>query len=499
MAGSSRRSFIAQSAAAAALLAAGLAGGSRARAQAGRRPNILFIMSDDHAAQAIGAYGSQVNETPHIDRLAAEGVRADRIYATNAICTPSRATILTGQYSHMNGVPVFNALEDDRPVVSTALQQAGYWTSMTGKWHLGNAPRGFDHWEILPGQGAYLNPRLYNAQGTATYQGHCTDVVTDIALEALAGRPKDQPFFAMVHHKAPHRNWVPAERHRAAWAGRVVPEPETLFDSYATRSDALRANKQSIARDLNANDTKGEPPAGLVGAERTRWMYQRYMQDYLACVQGVDESVGRLLDWLDAEGLADDTLVIYTSDQGFFLGEKGMYDKRFFYEESARMPFLARWPGSLPAGGLCEALGINVDFAPTFLAAAGAPAPAWMQGRSLLEPLAGRRPADWRRSFYYRYYHDPGDHNTAAHYGLRTESHKVIYYHTLDQWECFDLIRDPHEQRNLVGLSEHRALVANLRAQLAAAKIAVGDTEDRYARREDWPKTSSAGKAPPPR
>ena len=476
---------------------AGVLGTSRAMAAA--RPNILYIMTDDHAAHAISAYGSRINQTPNLDRIASGGMRFDHVYATNSICTPSRATILTGMYSHNNGVPVFNALPDDKPVVSEMLQKAGYWTAMVGKWHLGANPRGFDFWEILPGQGAYIDPVLYNAQGSKSYQGHCTDIVTDIALDALANRPADKPFFAMVHHKAPHRNWIPAERHAAQWKDKVIPEPPTLFDDYAGRADAIRNQKQSIARDLTKTDVKQDPPAGLTGDDLTRWKYQRYMQDYLACVQGVDENVGRLLDWLDKQGLSDNTLVIYTSDQGFFLGDHGLFDKRFMYEESDQMPFLARWPGTIHAGSVCRELGINCDFAPTFLEVAGQPTPPTMQGRSLLGLMEGRKADDWRDSFYYRYYHDPGDHNTAAHYGVRTTTHKLIYFWRLDQWERYDLTQDPEEMHNIYSEPAAQPVAAKLKAELARLKKEVGDTEDRYARNADQPKTSSYVQPPPPR
>jgi arylsulfatase A-like enzyme len=462
-----------------------------AAARPGRRPNILYIMSDDHAAHAISAYGSRVNQTPNIDRIAREGLRFDRVYATNSICTPSRASILTGQYSHINGVPVFNALDPDRPNVAKYLQSAGYYTGMIGKWHLGSDPSGFDCWEILPGQGVYHNPMLYSAERETRYDGHCTDVVTEVALRELDRRPTDRPFFFMVHHKAPHRPWQPAERHIAAWKDRVVPEPPTLFDDYAGRTDAIRENKQSVARDLTPTDLKQKPPSGLQGDELTRWNYQRYMQDYLACVQGVDESVGRLLDWLDARGLAQNTLVIYTSDQGFFLGDHGMYDKRYMYEESDRMPFVARLPGVVRPGTVSSALGINCDFAPTFLDLAGARVPTDMQGRSLAPLLRGQRPRDWRTSFYYRYYHDPGHHNTAAHYGVRTDHHKLIYFWRKDQWECYDLIKDPAELHNIYQEPSAARVVAELKKELARLKDAVGDQANRFAEAVDWPKSTA--------
>jgi arylsulfatase A-like enzyme len=465
--------------AAALVLAAGTASPVRAAA----RPNILFIMSDDHAAHAISAYGSRVNETPHIDRLAREGMRLDDVFVTNSICTPSRASILTGQYSHRNGVPVFNRFDSARTTVATLLQKAGYHTAMIGKWHLGSDPAGFDHWEILPGQGAYDDPVLYTASGEKQYTGrYVTDVITDLAIEALKTRPAEKPFFMMVHHKAPHRPWQPDARHRAEFAGRWIPEPETLWDSYATRTEALHENHQRIADDLTPRDLKGEPPAGLSAEALTRWKYQRFMQDYLATIQSVDDNVGRLLDYLDRSGLARNTIVVYTSDQGFFLGDHGLFDKRFMYEPSLRMPFLIRWPGVIIAGSHSEAMALNVDFAPTFLEAAGVAVPADMQGRSLVPILrgAGRAPADWRTSMYYRYYHDPGDHDTRAHYGVRTTTHKLIHFWKKDQWELFDLVHDPAELHNLYGQPGQEERTRTLKAELLRLKAAVRD-EDQFA------------------
>lgn len=455
------------------------------------RPNILYIMSDDHAAHAISAYGSKLIQTPGIDRLAQEGMRFDHVYATNSICTPSRATVLTGQYSHINGVPVFNAIDPARPTVAKLLQAAGYHTIMLGKWHLGSDPQGFDDWEILPGQGVYHNPKFYTAERETSYQGYVSEIITDLALQRLEKRPQDKPFFAMVHHKAPHRNWEPSERLGKIWRARQLPEPPTLFDDYATRTDAIREQKQSIANDLNRKDLKEDLPAGLTGKDLVRWKYQRYMQDYLACVQSVDESVGKILAWLDAHGLRENTVVLYTSDQGFFLGDHGLFDKRFMYEESDRMPFLVRWPGRIKAGTTCEALGTNCDFAETFLEIAGEKIPADMQGHSLVPLLGGVKPDGWRTSFYYRYYHDPGDHNTAAHYGVRTETHKLIYFWRKNQWECYDLVKDPQELHNIYSDPAAQDIIAKLKVELYRLKKEVGDTEDRYADSKDWPKASS--------
>jgi len=477
-------------------------------AVAAARPNIIFIMSDDHAAQAISAYGSRVNTTPNIDRLGREGLRLDNAFVTNSICTPSRAAILTGQYAHLNGVPVFNRFDSARDTVAKRLQQGGYYTGMVGKWHLGSDPAGFDRWEIFPGQGAYFDPILYTATGEKTYSGrYATDVITDIAIDFLKTRPAARPFFLMLHHKAPHRPWEPDATHRAQFANRWIPEPETLWDSYATRTDALRENQQRVADDLTRRDLKLEPPADLAGAERTqwlgekpvtvtiardgqavtltgealtRWKYQRYMQDYLAVIQAVDDNIGRLLAYLDSSGLAKSTIVIYTSDQGFFLGEHGLFDKRFMYEESLRMPFLVRWPGVIKPGTHSDAMALNVDFAPTFLEAAGLPVPPEMQGRSLVPVLRGQVPRDWRTSMYYRYYHDPGDHNTRAHYGVRTRTHKLVYYWKKDQWELFDLVHDPSEMNNLYGQPGQDELTKSLKAELARLKAAVKD-DDQFA------------------
>jgi len=472
------------------------------------RPNILFIMTDDHAAHAIGAYGSKVNQTPHLDRLAREGALLTNVFATNAICTPSRAAILTGQYSHLNGVTMFNRFDSSRMTVARLLQQGGYHTGMIGKWHLGSDPAGFDRWEILPGQGAYRDPVFYTAAGEKTYTGrYATDVITDLALEFVESRPRDRPFFLMMHHKAPHRPWEPSEAHAAHFADQRIPEPVTFWDSYATRTDALHENQQRVAADLTNRDLKLAPPAALAGPELTKWLaikpdsvttvrdgktvtltgealvrwkYQRYMQDYLATVQSVDDSVGRVLALLDKTGLARNTLVVYTSDQGFFLGDHGLFDKRFMYEESIRMPFLARWPAGIKPGTRSDALALNIDFAPTFLEAAGLTAPADMQGRSLLPVVRGRAPANWRTAMYYRYYHDPGDHNTRAHYGVRTRTHKLIYFWKKDQWELFDLINDPHELHNLYGEPGQAQLTAAMKAELARLKLEARD-DDRMA------------------
>jgi arylsulfatase A-like enzyme len=471
------------------------------------RPNILFIMSDDHAAHAISAYGSRVNRTPNLDRLAQAGVRFQNCFCVNSICSPSRATILTGKYSHLNGVPTFNRFDGSQPTVAKYLQSAGYYTGMIGKWHLGSAPTGFDEWTILPGQGVYFDPAFLDRNGRRAFKGYVTDIITDLAIDFLTHRPREKPFFLMCHHKAPHRPWEPDEKHRALFAAKQIPEPTTLRDDYATRTDAIRECQQKVFGDLTRRDLKLKPPPEPAGTERAAWLnekpsqvtierdgrtetltgealnawkYQRYLQDYLACVQGVDDNVGRLLDWLDQNGLATNTVVIYTSDQGFFLGDHGLYDKRFMYEASIRMPFIVRWPGVAQAGTIQDAMAINTDFAPSFLEIASLPLSKDMQGRSLVPLLKGVHPVDWRTSYYYRYYHDPGDHNTRAHYGIRTTTHKLIYFWKKDQWELYDLVKDPDELHNLYSDQSQKALVRELKAQLYRLKKEVKD-DDQYA------------------
>jgi arylsulfatase A-like enzyme len=444
------------------------------------RPNILFIMTDDHAAHAISAYGSKINKTPHLDKVAGEGIRLDRCFVTNSICTPSRAAILTGKYSHKNGVPVFNRFDGSQQTVAKLLQAAGYHTGMFGKWHLGSDPTGFDRWKILPGQGAYHDPVFYTSSARKKETGYCTDLITDFSIDFLDQRPKDKPFFLMCHQKAPHRNWQPREDKKAKWAKIQVPLPETFDDDYAGKSDAAREATMRVEDHLTPNDVKEKPPEGLSGRDLKIWKYQRYMQDYLACVESVDDNIGRLMDYLDKQGLRDNTLVIYTSDQGFFLGDHGWYDKRFMYEESLRMPFLARWPGKVKPGTTSGDMVLNVDFAPTFLAAAGLPVPADMQGKNALGVLAGNTPAGWRTDMYYRYYHYPADHRVQPHIGVRTLTHKLIHFNKIDQWELYDLTVDPREKRNLISEPGQQAKVAELKSRLMALKKELGD-EDQFA------------------
>jgi arylsulfatase A-like enzyme len=487
---------------------------------AAERPNIIFIFSDDHAQHAISAYGSKVNQTPHLDRLAKDGARFVNSFVTNSICTPSRATLLTGQYSHLNGVPVFNRFDGNRDNAAKHLQAGGYHTGMIGKWHLGSDPTGFDRWIVLPGQGAYWNPTFLVPGKKVNIEGHCTDITTDLGIEFLETRPKDKPFFLMLHQKAPHRAWEPDERNKARFQNAVIPEPETLFDDYATRPTALPINEQTVARDLTRRDLKLEPPADLkgpalaqwynakpmeltidgktlTGKDLVQWKYQRYMQDYLACVQGVDDGVGKVLDYLDQHGLAENTIVMYSADNGWYLGDLGLYDKRFMYEPSLKTPLIARGPG-VKAGSVPTQFVANIDLAPTFVDLAGLPVPDSMQGQSLAPILRGESPADWRTSVYYRYYHDPGHHNTVAHLGVRTATHKLIHYWKQDAYEMFDIVNDPAEQNNLLfseasrNTPEVTAKFAELKAEIARLQKQYKD-DGQFADPATWPKGGSDG------
>lgn len=451
-----------------------------------RRPNLLFIMSDDHAAHAISAYGSRLNRTPHIDRLAEGGLRLDNCFCTNSICAPSRSVILTGLYSHMPGNGVLTLLErfdGSNRTVQAMLREAGYQTGIFGKWHLGHGgvhdPTGFDCWHVLPGQGEYHDPRMFDNGREVRHTGYATDLITDFTIDWLQQRDRDRPFLCFCHHKAPHRPWEPDDRHATMYEDLDIPEPETFDDDYTDRAAAAAAAKMRMEH-LDDRDTKCPRPADLTGRALRSWLYQRYIKDYLRCVASIDDNVGRLLDYLDADGLTDDTVVIYTSDQGFFLGDHGWYDKRFMYEESLRMPFLVRYPREIPAGSTSEAMALNVDFAQTFLDYAGVPDPGDMQGASLRSVFAGNTPDDWRRSMYYRYFmHCDGSHNVYAHYGLRTHRHKLIYYYE-DQpeppeWELFDLERDPCELHSVYHDPAYAGVRDELRAELKRLRHELGD------------------------
>ena len=491
-----------------------------ASTQARTKPNIIFIYSDDHSAEAVSAHGSTITQTPHIDRLATEGAIFENAFCTNSICAPARAVLLTGLNSHHNGI-IDNATQLDPtiPTFPSMLQEVGYQTAMIGKWHLRSDPVGFDHWEVLPGQGHYYAPDFRSVAGTRRIDGYVTDITTDLALEWLEKqRDSDQPFMLMLQHKAPHRNWMPGPDHLHSFEDVDVTPPATLLDTW---DDRLAAQQQEMTiadhtfdfYDLKIDEQHGDvqksgpdkwmhdvlarlspeqraawaaayesrnadyaaameriekldDPADAAAA-RTHLRYQRYIKDYLRCIASVDDNVGRVLDWLDDEGIADDTLVIYTSDQGFFLGEHGWYDKRFMYEPSLRVPLLMRWPGVIEPGTRVGQLVQNLDFAPTFLELCGAESPADtrpMEGVSMVPLLTGEQP-EWRDAVFYEYY-EPMPHAVAAHVGIRTDRWKLMHFPDLDHWELFDLQADPDEVHNLASDPAHAETLATLKNRL---------------------------------
>ncbi len=467
-----------------------------ARSAEPHRPNILFLFTDDHATQALSAYGGPLAEiapTPHLDRIAEEGMLFRKCYVTNSLCGPSRAVVLTGKYSHLNGFRQNgDTFDGSQQTLPKLLQEAGYQTAMIGKWHLGSTPTGFDHYEVLKGQGQYYNPLLITNGENVKHTGYTTDIIGDRTLEWLENRDRDKPFFLMSQHKAPHGRWEPALRH-LEWLDDVeVPEPPTLFDDYSGRSSAAIGHAMGIADHMGPHrlmlqySSKHTPEqlakfdayyrprneayleADLSGEERTRWHYQRFIKNYLRCVRAVDENVGRVLDYLDEHGLAENTLVIYSSDQGFYLGEHGWFDKRWMYEESLRTPLLARWPGVIEPGSVDdEHIVSNLDFAETVLDAVGAPIPDDMQGRSFLPLLKGESPGDWRQTFYYHYY-EAGGHGVPLHYGVTDGRHKLIRFpqEPLDAWELFDLEKDPRELRSVFGQPDYAEIQAGLEQEL---------------------------------
>ncbi len=469
------------------------------------RPNLLFIMSDDHAAHAISAYSRAtgrpvLNDTPNLDRIAAEGMRFDSCFCTNSICTPSRASILTGTYNHVNGVTTLITPMDNRlDTYPKRLQAAGYQTAMFGKWHLGHGPEhdptGFDRWRVLPGQGHYHNPVMLqpreDGRGHTIVErgGYVTDLITDDCLRWLDRREPDRPFALMCHHKAPHRSWEPSRKHFSLFDDIDIPEPDTLFDDHEGRAEVVQAMRMRIMDLDPVIDLKATVPPGMSEDEEVRWRYQRYIKDYLRTIASIDDNVGRMLDWLDDNGLAENTIVVYTSDQGFFLGDHGWFDKRMMYEESVAMPLLVRYPAMVDAGSVCDDIVVNVDFAPTFLDLAGVDVPAEMQGASFAPLLAGAAPDDWQQSMYYRYWmHDDGIHRVPAHYGVRTRTHKLIGYYNdplgqlgarepavAPEWELFDLVADPHELHNVISDPAYRSIALELQAELARLQADVGD------------------------
>ncbi len=488
------------------------------------RPNIVFVFSDDHAAHAISAYGSRLCRTPNIDRIAEGGALFRNNFCGNALCGPSRATVLTGTHSHHNGfMRNGNVFDGAQTTMPKLLQKAGYATAIFGKWHLESEPQGFDRWAVLPDQGHYYNPDFLTPQGKTRVEGHVTDLTTAMAIEWLErGRDAQKPFLLMCQHKAPHREWMPAPQDLGLYRDVELPMPETLFDDHRTRIPQASQTEMEIQKDLYlqydlfVEPTDAERAAAkgpdawwdsmmkrLTGGQRetllaayreeneafrrnpptgsalVQWKLQRYLKNYLRCVAGVDRSVGQLLDWLDAHpDIKKNTLVVYSSDQGFFLGEHGWYDKRWMYEECFRMPLVMRWPGRIGAGVEVAQLTQNIDFAPTFLELAGWPIPPSMHGKSMLPLLDGRGPANWRDAVYYHYYESQATHRVPAHYGVRTARHKLIRYYEphVDAWELFDLQQDPNELRNLADDPASRDVRKQLEQRLAELRLEYGDT-----------------------
>ncbi|NVJ84688.1 MAG: sulfatase [Algoriphagus sp.] len=495
------------------------------------RPNIIFIMSDDHAYQAISAYSDHLIETPNIDRVAKMGMLFTNATVTNSICAPSRATILTGKHSHLNG-KIDNHFPFDTTNVTfpQLFQDAGYQTAMFGKLHFGNNPKGFDQFKILPGQGAYYNPDFITKdEGRITVQGYVTDIITDMTLDWLENERKEEdPFLLFYLHKAPHREWLPAERHLAEFTQRTFPEPATLFDDYSGRGRAAKEAEMNLLKHMNwAGDSKiypevmdelGIPDASgwdkgaferevgrLDSSQRAvwdqyyqplneefkknyasmseedlmRWRYQRYMQDYLGTIQAVDENVGRVLDYLEENDLMENTIIVYTSDQGFYLGEHGWFDKRFVYDESFKTPLMIAWPGKVEPGSKSDEMVQNLDFAQTFLEAANIPAPSDMQGESLLPLLTGNE-AEWTRdAVYYHYYEYPSVHMVKRHYAIVTKEYKLThYYFDTDEWELIDRINDPQELTNVYDDPAYAEIKAELHQKLEGLREKYGDNSE---------------------
>ncbi len=507
-----------------------------AQAAESQRPNILFIFSDDHAPHAIGAYDGwlkSVDPTPNIDTLASQGIVFRNSFCTNSICGPSRAVIQTGKHSHKNGfMNNGNSFDWNQQTFPKLLQKAGYTTAIYGKSHLKGSPQGYDDWKVLPGQGLYYNPDMITPDGRKRIEGHCTDIVTDLAVQWLKqGRVAGKPFMLMVQHKAPHRNWMPAPRHLDLYANMDLPEPNTLFDKWHDNAPPARFQELEIDRHMHLNfdlfvdlvpefdgdaikgsfdrsawrnmqrmtpqqmkawraaygpRDKSFHEAKLTADGLVRWKYQRYAKNYLRCVRGVDESVGTLMETLDQLGLADNTVVIYSSDQGFYIGDHGWYDKRWMYDESLKMPLIVKWPGVAKAGTYNEDLVQNLDYAETFLEMAGAAIPSDMQGASLVPLLKGEQPADWRKSIYYHYYEYPSVHMVPRHYGVRSHRYKLMRFYQFDEWEFYDLENDPDELTNQYNNPEYAEQIAEMKAELKRLREHYDDDSDVIVMPKEW-------------
>ncbi len=495
------------------------------------RPNILFIMSDDHAYQAISAYSNKLIETPNIDRLATEGMLFTNACVTNSICAPSRATILTGKHNHING-KIDNRMPFDTTQVTfpQLFQKAGYQTAMFGKLHFGNNPKGVDDFMILPGQGNYINPDFITNNGDTTITGYVTDIITDLTIDWFdKKRDPEKPFMMMYLHKAPHRPWWPSPEKFKEFSKKQFPEPETLFDDYENRGTAAKTAEMNVLNHMMySHDSKIRPETiatmvkiepevkeikngfsrlygranelqrsqydptldsinryfkenwpSMTSEEKMRWKYQRYMQDYLACISSVDDNVGRVLDYLDENGLAENTIVVYTSDQGFYLGEHGWFDKRFIYDESFKTPLIVRWPNEIKAGTTNDEMVQNLDFAQTFLEAAQIEAPDDMQGESLI-PLLKGNDEQWNRdAVYYHYYEYPAVHMVKRHYGIVTKEYKLAhFYYDVDEWELYDRKKDSNEMKNVYNDPAYDDVVKELKANLAELRIKYKDSKE---------------------
>lgn len=459
-------------------------------------PNLLFIMSDDHASHAISAYGSRINHTPNLDRIASQGVRMDSAFCTNSICAPSRAAILTGTYNHINGVTTLDTpLDNSHWTFVNALRDNGYQTALFGKWHLGHKsgsePDMFERWRVLPGQGHYHNPVFVDSEnGIDEVGGYVTELITDDCIDWLSHKKGDKPFALFCHHKAPHRHWEPDAKHFSMYDDIEIPYPETFLDDLSGRADVIQAVKMRMLDLDPVMDLKAKVPEGLGLDEEIKWRYQRYIKDYLRVVASIDDNVGRLLDYLEEEGLTDNTIIVYTSDQGFFLGDHGWFDKRLMYEESLSMPLLISYPKAISANSVCDDIVVNVDFGPTLLEFCGITVPDHVQGSSFASQVTGRPAKDWPTSMYYRYWmHNDASHACPAHFGVRTKTHKLICYYNepLDQpgaqgpanpveWELFDLVKDPLEVNNIYRKPTSADTVTELKAELFRLQKKFGDT-----------------------
>ena len=494
-----------------------------------KRPNIVFIMSDDHGYQAISAYGHKLNETPNIDRIANEGMLFNNACVTNSICAPSRAVILTGKHSHINGkIDNYFPFDTTNITFPQLLQKNGYQTAMFGKLHFGNNPKGFDEFQILPDQGDYYNPDfITKKEGKKKLTGYVTDLITDITLNWLKNeRDEEKPFFLAYFHKAPHREWLPAERHFKEYLKKTFPEPATLFDNYEGRGRASKEAEMNLLTHMNwAGDSKITPQnmdklgikeshpydkrfyEGTVGRmnpeqrkvwdeyygkmneefvkrypsmsekDKMKWRYQRYMQDYLGSIASVDEGVGKVLDFLKENNLEENTIVVYTSDQGFYLGEHGWFDKRFIFDESFKTPLLIKWPAVIKPGSINHQMVQNLDYAQTFLEAAGIKAPADMQGESLI-PIFKGNGKNFRDAAYYHYYEYPSVHMVKRHYGIVTEKYKLIhFYYDIDEWELYDRRNDKNEMKNVYNDPKYAQIKSELHKKLAALRVKYKDSE----------------------